>query len=69
MQIENNREVSANSPPRETTVKVISRNKDFLDQIIDYLKIAFDCELTSHRMYNDEKDVFFQYLSISKRRP
>ncbi len=59
--------ISIKPPTFETTIKIISKNKEFPDQLLDYLKLAFDCEPTSPKMYNDEKDVFFQYIQVSKR--
>lgn len=53
---------------KTNVVKITSRDKAFLDQFFEYLKLAFDCEVTSPKMYNDEKDIFFQYASVEKRR-
>ena len=59
-----NREVPLNS---ETTVKSTSADKLILDQILECLKLVFDCKVTSPKMYNDEKDVFFQYVTVTKK--
>jgi hypothetical protein len=66
LEIRDNRLVKTLLNP-ETTVKITSKDKEFLEQIIECLQTAFDCELTSPKMYNDEKDIFFQYIAISKR--
>jgi hypothetical protein len=58
------RRESSNS---ETIVKVTSKNKEVIDAIIDHLKIVFTCEVTSPKMYNDEKDVFFQFVEVQRR--
>lgn len=51
----------------DTTVKVISRDKEFVDQLIQCLSLAFDCKTTSPKMYNAEKDIFFQFIAVSRR--
>ena len=65
---ETDRVVSIKSPNSETTVKSTSADKLVLDQIVECLKLRFDCEVTSPKMYNDKKDVFFQYVTVAKRR-
>jgi len=49
------------------TIKVTSSDKVFLDDIVNCLKSAFQCEITSPKMYNAEKDVFFLYVSAKRR--
>jgi hypothetical protein len=56
-----------NRPISETTVKVTSKNKAIIDQVLSCLKSVFECEATSPKMYNDEKDVFFQYIAIQTK--
>ncbi|MGA2680628.1 MAG: hypothetical protein ABSF44_02385 [Candidatus Bathyarchaeia archaeon] len=51
----------------ETTVKVTSKNKAIIDQVFNCLKTVFNCEATSPKMYNDEKDIFFQYITIQTK--
>jgi hypothetical protein len=52
---------------REATIKLSSPDKKFLDQLIEYLKLTFNCKTTSPKMYSAEKDVFFQYITVSGR--
>ncbi len=59
--------IEENRPISETTVKVTSKNKAVIDQVFNCLKLVFDVEPTSPKMYNDEKDVFFQYIAVQKK--
>jgi hypothetical protein len=51
----------------ETVLKITSKDKDFLDQLVEYLRLAFDCETTSPKMYSDKTDRFFQYVAVTRR--
>jgi len=59
--------MTINKVNSETSLKVISPDKEFLDEIINYLKQGFDCKTTSPKMWSEEKSAFFQYLSVARR--
>jgi hypothetical protein len=51
----------------ETTLKITSKKQEVFENLIEYLKIAFDVEPTSQRMFNCETGVYFQFLSLKKK--
>jgi hypothetical protein len=59
--------MSRNRESSENTVKVTSKHKEVIDEIIDYLRTGFECTITSPKMYNEEKDQFFQFVDVQRR--
>ena len=50
----------------EHVFKITTKDKDFLEQIVEYLRLAYDCEVTSPMMYSEKTDRFFQYVAVDK---
>lgn len=49
------------------TLKATSRKQEVFEPLVEYLKIAFEVEPTSQRMFNCETGVYFQFLSLKKK--
>ncbi len=50
-----------------TQLKVTTDRKEELDDFVEFLKTAFDCELKSKKLYSEDQDKFFQYIAITKK--
>ena len=53
--------------PDAAIVKITSRNKVLLDEIVAFLQIGFECAVTSPKMYSQNNDQFFQYAKVAKK--
>ena len=51
----------------EHTIKVTSANRKIIDQIIAFLQIGFNVNITSTKMYNEKDDQFYQYLTVEPK--
>jgi hypothetical protein len=51
----------------EMVLKVSAKNQNFFDELIEYLKIAFQVKPKSERMYNCETGIYFQYLFVAPK--
>jgi hypothetical protein len=49
------------------TLKATTDRKEDLDDLVEFLKIGFNCELQSKKLYSEDQDKFFQYIAISKK--
>jgi predicted ATP-dependent protease len=55
--------------PRDfkAVVKVTTDQKEMLDDFLAFLKIGFDCELKSKKLYSEDQDKFYQYIAIQTK--
>jgi hypothetical protein len=59
--------VALEKPTCEAVIKVTAKGNLFLDQIIACLKLVYDVETTSPKIWSDDKQAFFQYATLAKR--
>ena len=57
----------ANASSSTGTVKVLSSDRLLVDEIVSCLQTAFNCTVTSKKMYSTEKDAFFLYAEVERR--
>ena len=51
----------------DIVVKITTRDKDFPEKFLEFLKTRFDCEVKSPKMYSEDQDKFFQYIAIREK--
>lgn len=51
------------------SLKAISPDKEFIDELVEVLNLHYECKTTSPKMWSEEKNSFYQYMTLSKGGP
>jgi hypothetical protein len=51
----------------DDVLKATSKDKTFFDSLVEHLALAYLVQRTSPIMYDEKKDVYFQFFAISRR--
>ena len=55
------------NPDFEMILKATSKKQEVFEPLVEYLKLAFDVEPSSQKMYNCETGIYFQFLALKKK--
>jgi hypothetical protein len=55
------------NPDFAMIIKVTSKKQDTFEPFVEYLKLAFDVEPSSQKLFNCDTGIYFQYIALKKK--
>ena len=55
------------TPDFAMIIKVTSKKQDVFVPFVEYLKLAFDVEPSSQKLFNCDTGIYFQYIALKKK--